>query len=215
MQDINAISVALKGVLMNKDNNIRGIAQQKNIKTAFLQLLDKKKPNEISVQEICSLAEINRTTFYLHFSNISELLEDIENDIYNEAKDRILPKQLSAAELISSETMLRVLSYMRKNKSIYVLMMSGSGIISTKSKMINNSYKSQIVEELINVIYETYISPALKQSNNYNANEYGYYFEFCKNGTLSVIMKWLISGCNESELFIASLIEKILKRCLP
>jgi hypothetical protein len=190
-----------KEYFMNKDNNVRGIAQQKNIKRAFLKLLNYKKPDEISVQEVCSLAKINRTTFYLHFSNISELLEDIENDIYNEAKDHILPKQISASQLISSETMLRVLSYMHENKSIYVL-------------FINNSLKSQIIDELIDVIYKTYVLPTLQGSNDYNSNEYSYYFEFCKNGTLSIILKWLLNGCSESELFIASLIEKILKRCL-
>ena len=41
---------------------------------AFLCLLEKKSIDFISVKEICKKAGVNRSTFYLHYDNIADLL---------------------------------------------------------------------------------------------------------------------------------------------
>ena len=43
---------------------------------ALLQLLEKKDFAFISVKEICQKAGVNRSTFYLHYENTDELLEE-------------------------------------------------------------------------------------------------------------------------------------------
>ena len=43
---------------------------------ALLQLLEKKDFAFISVKEICQKAGVNRSTFYLHYENANELLEE-------------------------------------------------------------------------------------------------------------------------------------------
>ncbi|MGM0165910.1 hypothetical protein IGI39_000864 [Enterococcus sp. AZ135] len=48
---------------------------QRLITTIFYQLLQKKNYEEISVSQICQVADINRGTFYLHFIDKDDLLE--------------------------------------------------------------------------------------------------------------------------------------------
>ena len=43
---------------------------------ALLSLLEKKPFEYITIREICKKAEVNRSTFYLHYENTSELLEE-------------------------------------------------------------------------------------------------------------------------------------------
>ena len=43
---------------------------------AFLGLLEKKDFEYISVKEICEKASVNRSTFYLHYETIGDLLEE-------------------------------------------------------------------------------------------------------------------------------------------
>ena len=50
------------------------------IKNAFSELLQKKNLDEITVTEIVKLADLNRGTFYAHYSNITDVLEEIEKD---------------------------------------------------------------------------------------------------------------------------------------
>lgn len=52
------------------------------IKDAYLELLQQKPAAKISVTEICNLAEINRCTFYLHFSDAPNVMEVLKDDIY-------------------------------------------------------------------------------------------------------------------------------------
>lgn len=43
---------------------------------AFLELLDRKDMEYITVKEICEKAGVNRSTFYLHYENIGDLLSE-------------------------------------------------------------------------------------------------------------------------------------------
>ncbi len=43
---------------------------------AFLELLGKKDFAYITVKEICELAGVNRSTFYLHYETMSDLLSE-------------------------------------------------------------------------------------------------------------------------------------------
>ena len=54
------------------------------IKEAFLKLLEEKEYPKITVTEICRLAEINRGTFYLHYYDTADVLDDILNEILKE-----------------------------------------------------------------------------------------------------------------------------------
>ena len=43
---------------------------------ALLSLLEKKPFEYITIREICETAEVNRSTFYLHYENTSDLLKE-------------------------------------------------------------------------------------------------------------------------------------------
>ncbi len=54
---------------------------RKVLKDAFLKLLKDKPVNKITVKSVCELADINRATFYSHYSDCFDLLENIEQEI--------------------------------------------------------------------------------------------------------------------------------------
>ena len=54
---------------------------RKNIINAFLKLRSKKPLEKISVKELAELAEINKATFYLHYKDVYDLSETLENDL--------------------------------------------------------------------------------------------------------------------------------------
>ncbi len=57
------------------------LKSKKLIKNAFSELLQKKDVDTITVTEIVTLAGINRGTFYAHYSNTVDVLEEIEKDV--------------------------------------------------------------------------------------------------------------------------------------
>lgn len=44
---------------------------------AFLSLLEKKDFSYITVKEICEKAKVNRSTFYLHYETLEDLLSEV------------------------------------------------------------------------------------------------------------------------------------------
>ena len=54
---------------------------QRVLKESFLTLLREKPVNRITVKEVCELAELNRATFYSHYSDCFALLESIEQEL--------------------------------------------------------------------------------------------------------------------------------------
>ena len=61
----------------------------KVIKEAFLKILENKPITKISVKEVAEAAEVNRATFYSHFSDCYDLLERIENDLLNDFRSMV------------------------------------------------------------------------------------------------------------------------------
>ncbi|MFB1081635.1 TetR/AcrR family transcriptional regulator [Jeotgalibacillus sp. JSM ZJ347] len=54
---------------------------KKAIRHALLRLVDEKTFARISVSDICNEAEINRGTFYLHYTDKFDLLEKIQQEL--------------------------------------------------------------------------------------------------------------------------------------
>lgn len=53
---------------------------------ALLYFLDKKDFEFITIKEICKKAGVNRSTFYLHYENLNDLLEETINYVGNKFK---------------------------------------------------------------------------------------------------------------------------------
>lgn len=64
-----------------KKSDARVRYTQRVLKESFLALLRKKPINKITVKEVCESAELNRATFYSHYSDCFDLMEKIEQEI--------------------------------------------------------------------------------------------------------------------------------------
>ena len=62
---------------------------KQSIKDTFLDLLKQKHFTKITVTELCRVSEINRGTFYLHYYDIYDVLDDILNDMTQDMKTTI------------------------------------------------------------------------------------------------------------------------------
>jgi AcrR family transcriptional regulator len=65
---------------MAKAEYRNAIRSRKLIKQAFLELMQEKDIDKISIKDIVTKADINRGTFYAHYSNTRAVIEQIENE---------------------------------------------------------------------------------------------------------------------------------------
>lgn len=83
---------------------------KRRIKEAFWQLYKERPIEDIGIKEIVALAGCNRTTFYYHYKNIHELLDDIEEEcIITEVPDLVMDvihnnkNQVALLQLVTSK----------------------------------------------------------------------------------------------------------------
>lgn len=65
----------------NNKTDRRVIKTKKAIHNAFVELVTTRDVRDITVRDLAKLADINRKTFYNHYNDINELIDEIENEI--------------------------------------------------------------------------------------------------------------------------------------
>ena len=66
---------------MKKSNDRRIRYTRYALQNALIVCMQQKPFNRITVREICETADINRSTFYMHYKDIYELLDEIEEQV--------------------------------------------------------------------------------------------------------------------------------------
>ena len=52
------------------------------LRESLIKLLSQKDISHITIKEICDAADVNRATFYAHYTDPYDLLEKIENELF-------------------------------------------------------------------------------------------------------------------------------------
>ncbi len=67
----------------------RIVKTKRAINVALLQLLDTKEPEDITITELTTCADINRKTFYLHYTCIKDVAAELQKNLRSETLDMI------------------------------------------------------------------------------------------------------------------------------
>ena len=164
-------------------NNKRNRESQEKIEKVFVQLLQTKEINNITVSDICKLAKVNRSTFYANYIDIKDLVEKLHSRMINDFFN-IYAEEVSLGK--HSYDFLKLFKHIKNNQLFYKTYFK-LGI----DYMWDSSYN--IKDEMI------------KWYGNSNYSEY--HIIFFRAGINAVIQKWLNNGCKESP----EEIEKIIK----
>ena len=77
---------------MSVKENQRSRLSRRLLTEAMLDLMDEHGTTRISVTALCERAELNRSTFYAHYQDVSDLLYQIESDFLDRLFQAIDPK---------------------------------------------------------------------------------------------------------------------------
>lgn len=62
---------------------------RKNIQKAVIELLKDHKVDQLKVTQICKLAQINRSTFYANYEDISDMISQLRDYVANQYQKRL------------------------------------------------------------------------------------------------------------------------------
>ena len=160
---------------------------------ALITLLEDKDIEYITVKEICNKAGFNRSTFYLHYETIDDLLNETLEHItsklvnyYNtDPKSFINSLGTSNKEdlMFINEKYLRpYLEFIKDNKKVF--------LVAFKNPTVMKSY-----EAYANL--EKYIFNPILDKYNIPNNKKKYILQFYINGIMAIIKEWTINNCTD------------------
>ena len=157
---------------MNIANNKRRKDSQEKIEKIFVQLIQRKNIDEISVSTICEKAGLNRSTFYANYLDIYDLSEKVKEKM----ADDFAAFQMSQNSKQDSNGYLNLFKHIKENQIFFKTYFKLESISMSPVNQYN-------------------IDLAAKYYNN----EYiDYHIEFFRAGLNAIIKKWLNNNCRET-----------------
>ena len=176
----------------------RRVRRTKKLLTqALTQLLQQKQVNEITVRELTDLADMNRGTFYLYYKDIFDMLEKIEDELF-ENLNGIIALRGNADVSEQAKPILRDLfTFIDNNQEMCRVLLSPNGDMNFLHRL------NEVMREKFLQLYQIAEPKGTE-------DEFDYHYSFIVFGCAGIIRAWVNRGCPESAEEMAALTSRMI-----
>ena len=157
---------------MATKNNRRTLITKKILKESLLELMQDKPVSKITIKEICDMSEMSRSTFYLHYQDQFELLEDIEKEVLEKTFENL---RKIDSPMNTMESIEAFLNYVKEHKTTF-------GILLCQQE--NEVFQQSIIASV-----QKYVQDSAPEIDEVPTASYIY--TFIMYGSLNVIKTWI------------------------
>ncbi len=152
---------------------------KKALRDALLSLLETKSINEISVTELTTLADVNRATFYFYYTDLIDMLTQIQNETYH-TFSQVVNESDSAITTIEGFTAYaeNLLVYCKEHESLVKFIINND---------TNNQLYKQIQQLMIHNIPNSKDTFSLDNPARYSTN-------YILNAMVGIMIDWMGEG---------------------
>lgn len=174
---------------------------------AFLEILEKKDFAYITVKEICHAAGVNRSTFYLHYETLGDLLSESVEHMTSQFLQYMqkdagtfiakLPEcPIDELRLVVPEYLMPYLSYVKEHRRVFRTALENSGTLALQSSFAG--------------LFEHVLEPILIRFG-VPENDREYMILFYISGLMAIVKHWLKNDCSDSLEHVAA----VMLQCVP
>lgn len=168
------------------------------VKDTLMQLLKERTISAITVKEICAHAEINRSTFYAHYSDQFDLLEQIETEIIEEMFTYLSQYNFDKEDETLQMTE-KLLEYIVTKQDVCQTLFKENGDTSFQQKVMNVAHQFLMKNWAV---------------DNLNEDNSEYLTTFIISGSIYVMKSWLYNGMDKTPKEMAELINNLINKGL-
>ncbi len=181
---------------MNGDKTNRKVKYTKMVlKESLIKLLKVKPVSRITITEICEEADINRATFYAHYSDQFALLQQIEQELMDDINRYLARYSFRESDPGSLQLMEQIFEYIKENSEVCSVLLCESG----DKKFLNDVLL--IVQKQCIAEWTTHRA--------INKEDAAYLYSYATNGSLGAILMWLGNGMDKTTHEMAEIIIKL------
>ncbi len=155
------------------------------LKSSLTTLLQKKNVKDISVKELTDLADVNRGTFYLHYKDVFDLLEQSENDLLNELHH--VADEISAETVRSNPTLFfeKVYTLCSENADLVRILLGENGDIRFLNH-IRNFLREKCLNDWHSLLHQV------------DLEKFDAYYSFLVGGCCSLLQYWFATDMKQT-----------------
>lgn len=184
----------------------RIVKSKKALRSALISLMETKGFEAITVNDLCSAADLNRGTFYNHFSDKEDLLATLEDEVM----DDISRIQSEMGTLAVRDVMaycvakkplpflITLFDYWREQGDFFHAVL-GPGGDSRFGSRLRDSVCTNLIQGVLHEKYRNDPDPFV-----------GYYLSFYASAYLGVITRWIETGMKEDSEQMARIAMRLL-----
>ena len=179
----------------NKDKRV--IRTKALLIRSLSALMKQKNIKDITIKELCEYADINRGTFYLHYKDIYDMLDSIEQELSEKFLQIFQKYNSETNEDFPYPLFLEIFKLVDDNAELFRVLIGPNGDISFIMKIFK-LYNIHCLQSEFN-----------KLSPQFSMNQV-YYSNFILYGCVGLIEQWLSRDTKESPEKMAELITKLV-----
>lgn len=171
---------------------------------ALVELLSEKDFEYVTVKEICARAGVSRSTFYLHYRTVEDLLDECMEDIMRRFlacfdglrpnfPDQIAMGDPHALVTVTPEFMVPYLGFVKENLPVF------RAAVDRPRAMRSDMLFERLVQDVIDPVLARFGVPEADRR---------YYALFHLSGIMAVVRAWVEGGCSEDVGHVARLISE-------
>lgn len=168
------------------------------LKESFLKLLGEKDITKITIKEICEGADINRATFYAHYSDQFDLLHKIEDELFENISAYLSEHTYDTGEAGTVDMVERIFVYIKENAQLCKLLLSERGDLDLQKRIMMLVYNKYIDEQIARSVI--------------TRNDAEYIYAYTITGCVGVVQKWLYDDMKKSIRSLSELLVKLSMR---
>ena len=171
---------------MKNNKDIRVIRTKAAILEALAVLVQKQKLTSITITDLCAQAKINRNTFYYHYNNIFEFLDEHKLVVMDD-----ITRVAERAKCHSKEVHVDLCNALKKHPYFLNILLSPNCDVDYYNDIFLAASK----------VTEIFSTGSKKQADSKD-----YVTIYTNAGTNAIIRSWILSGMKESPEEIGDII---------
>ena len=184
---------------MNTKDNQRARLTKLLLKQAYIRLMHEKQPSKITVKDICAGAEVNRSTFYLHYAQPNDILIELENEAIQQVSDSLRSiGGSSEAPTDARRYLLGFLRYIQRNDELFRTLLAENSDPHFRRKLFD--FAMVMVESSFDIPIETERKKAV--------------YRFIISGSIDLLAEWIRMDYAPSEQAECELLYNLCEGCI-
>ena len=181
---------------MEKKTDRRVVKTKHAIFKAFVELLNEKDINQITITDIAKRANINRKTFYNYYSDVNGVMEEIQNLVVAAFIKNIGTIEFTNMADFLTEIFIKFTETVNHDLEFYGL-------------LFKTNNRSFLIVKIVEALKE-YVQKRIEESNELDIPRFEVVSNFYLSGVLSVYMNWFMNNYDQSIEEISALLTELV-----